>query len=116
MINWLQAVLNSHYISSKYKRKYAQQLYSIQMINGMPDEALKTILKAISNYGRAFQYFLMHADALQALGRYQEALAVLREAEMGVRGQRPELLRQVQQMQRVVLLKYRQQHKPLPAD
>ena len=116
VINWLQAVINSHYISSKYKRKYAQQLYSIQMINGMPDEALKTILKAIASYGRAFQYFLMHADALQALGRYQEALTVLREAEMGVRGQRPDLLRQVQQMQRVVILKYRQQHKQLSVD
>ena len=59
VIDWLQAVLNSHYINPRYKRKYAQQLYNIQMINGMPDEALKTILKAIASYGRAFQYFLM---------------------------------------------------------
>lgn len=109
VIIWLQAVLDSPYINARYKRQYRQQLYSIQMINGRYEGALKTIQEAIAIYGRAFQYFLMQADALQSLGRYQEALTVLQEAEMGVRGRRPDLLRKVQQMQRTVLIKYRGQ-------
>lgn len=105
VISWLQAVLKSRYVAAKYKRQYMQQLYNIQMLNGMYQPALKTILKAIATYGRAFQYFLMQADALQALGRYQEALAVLKEAEAGVRGRRIDLLRKVQQMQRIITQK-----------
>ena len=108
VISWLQAVLKSQYVAAKYKRKYMQQLYNIQMLSGMHKGALKTILKAIATYGRAFQYFLMQADALQALGRYEEALTVLQEAEMGVRGRRPDLLRKVQHMQRAIALRYRQ--------
>ena len=113
IISWLQAVLKSRYVATRYKRQYSQQLYSIQMLNGMHEAALKTILKAIASYGRAFQYFLMQADALQALGRYQEALTVLKEAEMGVRGRRPDLLRKVQHMQRIVAQKYRIQQQRL---
>lgn len=113
VISWLQAVIKSPYIKLRYKQKYMQQLYSIQMLSGMHEDALKTMLKMIEKYGRAFQYFLMQADTLQALGRYQEALSVLQEAEMGVRGRRPDLHRKVQQMQRAVALRYRHQQKSL---
>ncbi len=56
-----------------------------------------------------FRIFMMQADALQALGRYQEALRVLHEAELGVRDRRPDLLRKVQYMQRIVVQQYRMQ-------
>ena len=104
--SWLQAVLKSSYVAKRYKRQYIQQLYTIQMLNGQYGQALKTIHKAIAKFGRAFPYFMAQADALQALGRYQEALQVLHAAELGVRGHRPDLLRQVQRMQRVVVRKY----------
>lgn len=110
---WLQAVQKSRYVAAKYKRQYRLQLFNIQMLNGMHKAALKTILKAIDNYGRAFQYFLMQADALQAIGRYQEAMTVLKQAEMGVRGRRPDLLRKVQRMQRIVAQKYSIQQRRL---
>ena len=84
--HWLQAVLKSRYIAKRYKRQYTKQLYTIQMLNGEYESALKTIRLAITKYGRAFPYFMMQADALQALGRYKEALRVLHEAELGVRG------------------------------
>jgi len=115
VISWLQAVLKSPYIHPRYKRKYRQQLYSIQMMSAHYEGALKTIQAAIAIDGRAFQYFLMQADALQALGRYEQALAVLHEAEMGVRGRRPDLHRKVQQMQRTVLMQARRS-KQLSAD
>ncbi len=102
VVTWLQAVLKSHYISKKYKRKYAQQLYNIQMLNGLYEGALQTTLVAMEKNGRAFQYFLMQAEVLQALGRYQQALSVLHEAEIGVRGRRPDLLQKVQQMQKII--------------
>lgn len=106
VIIWLQAVIKSKYVPSQYKKQYIQQLYNIQIVNGMPDAALKTTLAAIAKYGRAFQYFLMRADALQALGKYKEALIVLKEIEFGVRGRRPDLLAKVQQMQKIILRKY----------
>lgn len=111
VVSWLQAVLKSRYVDARYKRQYQLQLYNIQMLNGMYEAALKTILNAISKYGRAFQYFLMQADTLQALGRYQDALVVLNEAELGVRGRRPDLLIKVQHMQRIVAQKYQLQQK-----
>ncbi len=114
VISWLHAVLKSRYVATKYKRQYIQQLYTIQMLNGMHQQALTTIKKAIARYGRAFQYFMMQADALQALGRYQEALIVLQEAEMGVQGRRPDLLKKVQYMRRVITQKYRL-YQSLPA-
>ncbi|RLA22407.1 MAG: hypothetical protein DRQ62_08010 [Gammaproteobacteria bacterium] len=109
IISWLQAVLKSRYVAKRYKRQYIQQLYTIQMLNGQYEETLKTIHKAIASYGRAFPYYMQQADALQALGRYQEALTVLKEAELGVRGHRPDLLRQVQHIQRIVARKYQRQ-------
>lgn len=109
VISWLQAVLESRYISSRYKRKYALQLYNIQMLQGLYEGALQTTILAIEKNGRAFQYFLMQAEALQALGRYQQALSVLNEAEIGVKGRRPDLLQKVQHMQRIVAQKYKYQ-------
>lgn len=109
VLSWLQAVLKSRYVAAGLKRQYMQQLYTIQMVHGKYESALKTIHKMIAKYGRAFQYFLMQADTLQALGRYQEALTVLQEAELGVRGRRPDLHRKVQHMQRSVQMKYRYQ-------
>ena len=85
------------------------------MLNGQYEQVLKTIAKAIASYGRAFPYFMMQADALQALGRYQEALKVLHAAELGVRGHRPDLLRQVQHKQQLVARKYQRQ-KRMPAE
>ena len=105
--SWLQAVLKSRYVAKRYKRQYTQQLYTIQIQNGQYEQVLKTLDKAIANYGRAFPYFMMQADALQALGRYKQALKVLKAAELGVRGRRPDLLTQVQQLQRIVMQKYR---------
>lgn len=113
VISWLQAVLESQYVATQYKRKYRQQLYKIQMLSGKHEAALTTILQMIASDGRAFQYFLMQADSLQALGRYEQALRVLQEAEMGVRGRRPDLLRKVQHMQRNISQKYRYQQSPL---
>ena len=107
--SWLQAVLKSRYVAKRYKRQYIQQLYTIQMLNGQYEQVLKTIAKAIARFGRAFPYYMMQADALQALGRYQQALKVLHTAELGVRGHRPDLLSKVQRMQRVVAQKYRMQ-------
>lgn len=109
--HWLQAVLKSRYIAKRYKRQYTKQLYTIQMLNGVYEPALKTIRLAITKYGRAFPYFMMQADALQALGRYKEALRVLHEAELGVRGRRPDLLRKVQHMQGIVAQQYRIQQR-----
>lgn len=105
VIDWLGAVLKSPYTDRRYKRKYRQQLYSLQMMKGHYPAALVTVKALITTYGRAFQYFLMQAEALQSLGKYDEALSILQEAERGVRGRRPDLLKKVKQMQRVILLR-----------
>ncbi|NOQ63559.1 MAG: hypothetical protein GQ582_03505 [Methyloprofundus sp.] len=108
---WLEAVMVSPYVNQRYKRKYRQQLYAVQMMGGQYEAALKTILAAIAADGRAFQYYLKQANTLQALGRYREALTLLKEAERGVRGRRADLLQQVQSMQRQILVKYNVQQK-----
>ncbi|MCK5869196.1 MAG: hypothetical protein KAG45_00860 [Methyloprofundus sp.] len=113
LISWLQAVLKSRYVTPESKRQYMQQIYHIQMLNGMYKGALETIRKGIIDHGRALQYYLMQADTLQALGQYQEAQAILKQAELGVRGRRQDLLRKVQQMQSIVTQKYRIQQQRL---
>ena len=79
------------------------RLFEIEMEYGMHKEALNTINKAQTADKDYMRYFLMHADALAALGRFQESLAMLDNAEIKIAGEQKSYLNDLKRMRKAII-------------
>ncbi len=105
---WLHAAIDNRYLDQDWRRDFVKSLFEIEMAFGAPEDALATVTKAQAQDDRVFQYYLMKADALSALGKHQEALLGVETAEQLAQRFNPALLPVVQRMKDKVTL--RQQH------
>lgn len=93
--HWLHAAIDNTHLDQNWRRSYVKSVFDIEMLYGLPQEALKTVLQAQAQDDRVFHYYLMKADALQATGQYQEALSIINTAEQLAQKYNPQLLNSV---------------------
>lgn len=68
----------------------------------MPEAALATVTKAQALDDRVFHYYLMRAEALNAVGRKEESLVLIDTAEQLAQRYNPALLPSVYQLKNKV--------------
>ncbi len=92
---WLHAAIENNSVNINWRRTFIKSLYDMEMLYGMPEEALKTVIQAQTNDDRVFQYYLMKAEALLAVGRQNEAMSVINTAEELAKRFNPKLLNDI---------------------
>lgn len=102
---WLHAAIDNRYLSPELRRAFVRSVFDIEMQYGLHQEALKTVTQAQEQDDRVFQYYLLRANALQALGRYQESMTIINIAEQLAQQYNPQLLGDVYQLKQQVEIK-----------
>lgn len=100
---WLAAAIDNRLLDQDARRGYVNNLFAIEMQFGLPQAALQTVTKAQTQDPRVFQYYLMKADALNAIGQRDAALALINTAERLAQQYNPQLLEGVYRLKNQVL-------------
>jgi len=101
--DWMKALIANKGMDISQKRHFINELFDIEMQNGLFNEALKTITDAKAADTGFSRFYLMHADALAALGYLPQAVLVLDEAERKFAQNDPKLKADVERLRRGVL-------------
>ncbi len=103
---WLKAAIDNGFLDDEWRRTYVNSLFGIEMQFGYPQDALQTVIQAQAQDPRVFQYYLMKADALQATGQHDAALALVDTAEKLAQQYNPQLLENVYSLKNQILQRH----------